>query len=305
MKDEISKILTSLGIHRKVLLGKGGEGEVYEVDDERVLKIYGNTNRNYLQALKKFQEELFLNKFSFQTPQILEIKQINNKLVTFEKKLTGVNGEKLFERVSDTERKTLLINFLNGLDEISKLQLKRKDYGQIIKNKKSITTKRWDDYLIKKLEQRLKKTEEYLKKDVKSLDDKVGIFKKVLSKEFKKCPKKLVHHDYYLNNVLMTSDLKLSAVLDFSPHTVVGDWRMDVCGAVTFLGINSEARKYISFMKNLAQLKYGREILKVIDTYLVYYSVYYASTYEFDKKSYYWCVNNLNNENLWKTIVND
>lgn len=102
----------------------------------------------------------------------------------------------------------------------------------------------------------------------------------------------------------MTKDLRLSSVLDFSPHTVVGDWRMDVAGAVTFLGISSSAKQYIPYMRALAKSKYGPGILSIIDLYLLYYSIYYSDTYKFDKISYDWCVQNLNNEELWNTVRN-
>lgn len=302
MTDINLKILRSLGAKKKVLIGKGGEGDVYELDEKRVVKIYGKADESYIKSLKSFQSKLAQHDFSFQTPQIFEIRTVEKKLVTIEKKLSGVNGEELFVKINDADRKVLLSNFFEGVDEIAGVQLNDYNFGQIITRIDSVTSINWPDYLIEKLEQRLRRSKTQLKSDVTNLKEKIELLKKVVRTELAVVPKNLVHHDYYLNNVLVTKDLKLSAVLDFSTHTVVGDWRMDVAGAVTFLGINNKAKNYIPYMNSLAKKKYGNGILKVINLYLLYYSIYYSDTYKFDMVSYNWCVNNLNNKNLWISV---
>jgi aminoglycoside phosphotransferase (APT) family kinase protein len=45
----------------------------------------------------------------------------------------------------------------------------------------------------------------------------------------------LVHGDYYPANVLTGADGGIAAVIDFSPLTVVGDWRADLVSAVCFM----------------------------------------------------------------------
>lgn len=301
-KKIIKKILNSLGVADPILLGKGGEGEVYELDNKTVVKIYGDADFDYLESLKTFQSKLLKYNFSFDVPEIFEIRQLDNRIFTVEKKLNGICGDKLFENLDDSGRKQLLSNFLDGVDEIARVELNDLDYGQIINGKDRIAEDKWSVYLVKKMYQRLSKSKEQLIKDVSDLDNKVKLLESVFTKELISCPKNLVHHDYYLNNVLMTKDLKLSSVLDFSPHTVVGDWRMDVAGAVTFLGINNVAKEYIPYMRALVENKYGVDILKIIDLYLLYYSIYYSDTYEFDSVSYDWCVENLNNERLWRVV---
>lgn len=301
-KNIVKKILGSYGVTNIVLLGKGGEGEVYELDFERVIKIYGNTSFKYLVSLKNFQSKLLEYNFSFDVPQIFEIRQDGGIVFTLEKRLSGVNGEKLFEKLDDTDKKKLLSNFFDGIAQIAQVELSDLSYGQILDSKDKIMTDNWSEYLVRKMYQRLNKSKEQLKKDVPDLDAKVKLLENTFIKELGECPKSLVHHDYYLNNVLMTKDLKLSSVLDFSPHTVVGDWKMDVAGAVYFLGINNLAKKYISYMEELAKKRYGSNILKIIDLYLLYYSIYYSDTHKFDKVSYDWCLGNLNNKEKWDLI---
>jgi hypothetical protein len=185
---------------------------------------------------------------------------------------------------------------------MEKVRFEEQYYGQILKTKNRITSKKLSGYLIKKLEQKFNKSKKRLNQDVVDLAEKFNILVKIIRQKLAKCPKSLVHHDYYLNNVLMTPDFKLSAVLDFSEHTIIGDWKMDVAGAVTFLGINSEAKKYIPYMRKLAASKYGSGITKILDLCLIYYSIYYSNIYRYDMVSYNWAVENLNNEKLWERI---
>lgn len=301
--DKTTKdILSIFGIKKPRLLGKGGEGEVYDYGDNKVLKIYGKVDEIYLKSLKEFQNLLTKFKFSFLVPKIYEIKQINKRFVTTEKRLEGINGETLFINSDDNNRKLILANFLNGADEIGNVSLDSYDYGQVINSKERITSNSWNDYLLKKLNERLVISQDLLLKDVDGFKSKIDSLKGNINEKLKIKSKKLVHHDYYLNNVLMDDGFELSSVLDFSPHTVVGDSRMDIAGAVTFLGINKEAKKYIPYMYTLAINKYGNDISSVINLYLLYYSIYFSDTYMFDQNTYNWCIENLNNEKLWKSI---
>ena len=51
-------------------------------------------------------------------------------------------------------------------------------------------------------------------------------------------PKALVHGDYFPGNLLMSERLEVSAVIDFSVFTLVGDPLLDAACAVVFLEMN-------------------------------------------------------------------
>lgn len=295
-------ILSRLGVSPKKLLGKGGEGEVYEMDTKSVVKIHGGSSREYLESLQKFQESLQKHKFSFETSQIIKISKIEGKWVTLEKRLRGISGEKVFERLKEADRKKLLVNLLKASEEISLVNFPTSDYGEILYSPNRINSNDWPDFLIKKLGEKSRNTRKALSRDVSDFEQKYKTLEQALTK-LSNIPKKLVHADYYLNNVLVDENLKISAVLDFSKHAVVGDWRMDIAGAVCFLGVDVHARNYIKFMRSLVSIKYGEEMLSLVDLYTLYYSIYYSDVYGFDPNSYTWCIGNLNNETLWRDMV--
>ena len=61
-------VLAHLGIPSARLIGKGGEGIVYEFHDDRVVKIYRQGSESELKRLAAFQEWLARQGFPFPYP---------------------------------------------------------------------------------------------------------------------------------------------------------------------------------------------------------------------------------------------
>jgi aminoglycoside phosphotransferase (APT) family kinase protein len=111
--------------------------------------------------------------------------------------------------------------------------------------------------------------------------------------------KTLVHGDYFYGNLLV-KDLKISAVFDFGPLTVVGDYRMDVSGAVIFCETNPQFdSQFVEYLYRQEETIYGREIIKFIEYYRIYYSFYHMASADSGGSLYRWCIDNLNNEKIW------
>jgi hypothetical protein len=73
LKHKVDIVLRELKITYPVLLGKGGEGWVYEYDND-ALKIYPrNTDKQYLINTQAFQSYLVKQHFTFDIPQIYKI----------------------------------------------------------------------------------------------------------------------------------------------------------------------------------------------------------------------------------------
>src|SRR5262245_9943305 len=114
LRDFDSRIMTALahlGIPGARLLGKGGEGNVYELGDDRVAKIYRQGNEGELQRLVTFQEWLARQGFPFRTPQLLEIGRVEETLFTIEPRLPGATLAGRFSALSDDQQRMALANY--------------------------------------------------------------------------------------------------------------------------------------------------------------------------------------------------
>lgn len=296
-KDEkkVSVVLTKLHIDAPILLGKGGEGWVYEYGAD-VLKVYPrNPDIQYLKNVQEFQSTLAKHVFSFDIPKILEVGEAGGVLYTVEKRLHGVSMAKKIIGISTKDRQKLYRSYYDAIREVGTVTFSDLPYGQIIKTSESITSDSWTDFLVRMLDQKVKKTADTMRTSVSSFDEKVALFKSRIQKHLVRDQKNLVHCDYFINNVLVNDDLKVSAVLDFSVHASVGDPRLDIAGVLTWNEIDPNVKQEdYSFLYDVAKSDYGDEILLYADLYLLFSSFYFA-----DMADPSFSIGNLNNEKLW------
>ena len=127
--------------------------------------------------------------------------------------------------------------------------------------------------------------------NIDEIKDKFFIDLKALSSQ----PEKhFVHGDYYFSNVLVNDQLEVSSVLDVSPHSHMGDFRMDVAGSLIFAELHpSFTLSEGKYLENLAKEKYGENIMNSVDLYRIYYSLLFSDCKLFDPSTYNWGIRNL------------
>lgn len=296
----IEQILQKLNIKEKIVLGEGGEGTVFAFDENRVVKIYKGGNPGYLQSISAFQRTLAEFALPFEVPLVYEIGKVGGTYYTIEKRLHGVTLDKLFGGLAEETKPLILKRYFEGLKAIHSVKLPWLPYGQILASDDQVTGDCWQEYLRLKMVDKIGRSREWLARDVTNFEQKVERYYEIIETELGCEEKTLVHGDYFHGNVLV-QNLAISAVLDFSPHTVVGDYRMDVCGAITFLELDPTfTPTYLNYLYTLAGQAYGRDIGKFIGYYRLYYSFLFADSFLFDKQLYEWCLNNLNEESYWQ-----
>jgi hypothetical protein len=279
-----------------VLLGKGGEGWVYEYGND-ALKVYPhNSDVQYLKNIQAFQGVLAKQHFTFDTPQIYEVGNVDGILYTVEKRLQGVQMDKKIVGMSTTDRQQLYRSYYDAIRQVNTVTFPDLSYGQIIKTSESITSDSWTDFLVQILDKKVAITHKKMQKIVPDYDKKVELFKLLIQKYLVSAQKNLVHCDYFLNNVLVNDDLAISAVLDFSVHAAVGDPKLDIAGVLTW---NEEDPKvqpqdYI-FLYDIAKKDYGDNITTYADLYMLFSSFYFT-----DMEDPSFSIKNLNNETMWR-----
>lgn len=295
IQQNVDTVLHKLGLKNPVLLGKGGEGWVYEYGKD-ALKIYPrNADIEYLRNTQKFQTELAKNQFTFATPQIYDIGEVGGVSYTVEKRLGGIQMDKKVICMKTADRQKLYQSYYQAIRQVNEVTFPNLPYGQIISTQNSITADRWVDFLGQVFEQKIAKTQERMRSSVTDFDLKVDVFKHLIRQHLQSDQKQLVHCDYFLNNVLVDDELKVSAVLDFSVHAAVGDPKLDIAGVLTWNEIdpNIKPEDYM-FLYEQARQDYGKDIDTYADLYLLFSSFYFG---DMDDPSF--SIKQLNNEKLW------
>ncbi len=295
----VQKVLKEFNLQQPILLGKGGEGWVFELDQHRVLKIYNPVNLDYLKSRLAFEKLLSEHQLPYDLPEIYEIGSVDETHYSIDKKLKGVTLDKVFSTLQKDDQYKVLKNYFQSLKALHAIQFQHLPFGQVIECADYTTSDSWQDFLIAKMNDKINYGKAWMSKDVDHFDQKVEHFYEIIRNNLHYENKTLVHGDYYYGNV-MGEGTNISAVFDFSPLTVIGDFRMDIAGAIQFCELSEMfTSEHIDYLKSLAEEEYGKEIGQYIDYYTLYYSFYFSNSWEFDEKLYGWCIKNLNNKDYW------
>lgn len=297
--DHLTKdILQSLSVKNPELLGKGDQGWVFRYKAGTVVKIYRKAKKEYLESLSNLEKRIAEYKLPFEVTEIYEINNKDDVYFTFEKELSGKSLGKIFPILSERYKEKTATEFIDAIKYLSSVTFEDRDFGQILITGEQMSALSWSEFLDKKLSQRISLVNGQLEKDVFKLDGKIELLRQVF-KELVFDQKKLVHGDYFYNNVLFDEKNNLSAVLDFSNSTVVGDYRMDIACAIMYFDIDE---KWKNFITELAVKNYGEGILPIIKFYTAYQAFFQAESCLYNSGLYKWCLSQLNSEDLWNFI---
>src|SRR3989344_3208587 len=296
-------ILRKLEINDDELLGKGVESDVYAYGKNPVVRILKQGDLNYLESLRKLQILISKSNLSVKPPLITKIEEINGTFYIFEERFSGKNLSKIFDKFSDNQKEKIMLSYFDLLGDVIKVNVKEFDFGQIGLTKDKISSNRWSDFVCKKVKQKTDQVISQLGKDVEDFRGRLDLFNNLATTKLRGVDKKLVHGDYFYDNIMVNERAEITGILDFSGWTtVVGDFRLDICGSIIFL---EHSQLFIEFQKLLterAKDRYGNGIEYYIDFYRLYYSLFLSDSFLYLKPLYDWCVKNLNNGELWKRV---
>ena len=175
---KFQSVLNHFNISQDQLIGNGGEGYVFSLDHEKVIKIYKNSSQSYLEKLQKFQQKISEANLPYQTPLIEKIGIINNIHYTIEVRLEGENLESAFSKLSSKRQEIALTNYINALKPLKGIDVNNCRFGQVLELDNSLQADNWKEFLLNKLDQKTKFTKERLSKDVVNFDLKLKTLKK-------------------------------------------------------------------------------------------------------------------------------
>lgn len=288
------------------LLGQGMEGLVYEVDDERVAKVWSGGSRAHLVRLQEFYDALAAGPLGFVTPRIHEVRVVEGRCLTIERRLTGTNaGDRVADgRTTTDEARAVVVDVLVDLaargpvpggrvlsvmDESSSLYDAAEDFP---------------DALAALAERRVARFTRVLDPVVVDLDRKLAALRERLP-EIDSGRRSVVHGDLFPGNVLLDDAGALSAVLDWGFLTTEGDPVFDASVAAAVFDMYGETARETELglcAEMEESLGCTREALLV---YRAAYSLITANAYDADGADghFAWCVAALNRPDVVRALL--
>ncbi len=295
--DAITKdILNSLHIQKPVLLGQGSESQVYSYTEDAVVRIYKSAvSIEYLNELDTIYPLLSSHNLPFDIPRLYEIRQKDGIVFQIEKRLMGKSPVLVYEQLDERQRQRLLLNFLEAVDSFKDITIDTRNYGRLITDAKDVAQyTSWLQFIQEKAPLKLHETRAVLQEDGVDVDYVLEKFDQDVQTLPRYPKKNFVHGDYFFGNVLINDKLEISAVLDVSWWSAVGDHSMDIAGAVMFLElydfVSSQDRAYIT---SQAVGMYEEGILTYMRIYEIYYSLLLSDCKTLDPSAYVWSLKNL------------
>ncbi|WNB90966.1 aminoglycoside phosphotransferase family protein [Bacillus sp. NEB1478] len=294
-------------ISQSDFLGAGMEAEVYACDSDKVLKLYNHLSDVHKQkVLKSFYQSIERNGLSYELPNIYEINEEKGSLITFEKRIKGTPLQSQLPQMNSAKLEEIMSIYLNANIEMKSITLKKDLEGYCLFDHFGIPQSKinnWFDLLKEMVVKKQIGLESHFNKDVVNYEGKLKSILQILSAGYKG-EYSIIHGDFYPGNLLMDKD-RVSGLIDFGIMTMYGDYLFDVAiGWVCFdmydvLNANIRER-YLNMILNTL----GENVKSRLYLYVLVYSMITANFYAEDCSDghYQWCVDNLNNEEFWKTI---
>jgi putative membrane protein len=277
------------------LLGRGGESEVYALDESRVLRVYKpDASADYIARRAHFYAALREQAPPFDLPDVLESGVTEGRPYTVERRMRGRDFAAVLPSLRGPERERALASYLRTAGRIGTLRFPQHPFGELLTPGPALQRDTWPAFLWDRLQQTFARTRAHLLRDVPQIDAVAAHVRAELDALDGFAEKSLVHGDYFPGNCYIDETLDVYGVGDFGYTTIVGDGRMDLAGAVAYLEVVDGYRpEDTPFCMRLLGEWHGEGIERWIALYRLYYAFYFSECIEVDPRTYAWCVRNL------------
>jgi hypothetical protein len=220
-------VLIQMGASGAPRIGAGSEAQVYALPGNRVARIMragarladAETRAGLLREIAGSAATL-----SFRTPAVRSVSLIGDRVVTVEERLPGEPVSELLGRLTGTERRQLLADYLNTALRIRQAKVARPYFGPLIGDR-ALRVGSWSEFARARLAQNLRRCPAEFRE---------AVYREMGSMWVEPTTSALVHLDYFPPNVLAEGD-GVTAVLDFGPSAIIGNPDMEAWSAVAYL----------------------------------------------------------------------
>jgi aminoglycoside phosphotransferase (APT) family kinase protein len=227
--------------------------------------------------LRNLQELLatIAGRLPFATPRIEAFGVAGDYAI--ERRLAGRPMPDVFRDLARAERAVAFRNYVAAIETLRTVTFPDRPFGQLIAAP-AVTADDWHGYLRLSLAGFAARNRVTLAGQFGELAALVDKAARLLDGIDPHPPKALVHGDYFPGNVLLDQGLEVSAVIDFSVLTVVGDPLLDAVSALVFLEMNEPfSQADCALVRVLARDRFGKAFSEAEPFYRAYFAFSLAS----------------------------
>lgn len=276
-----AQLLASLGADGD-RLGSGGEATVYARDAHEVVRIFGDDpgpeGAELVGIYRRWaagRDRPDIAGRSFALPTVVDDGFTHGLHWQILERIPGTEVGTLLTRIPPRRRGALLTAYLRTSTEVAAVDTSP-TFGTLLGGRRFGS---WAECLRDRLTVPSPQLRAHLAATVAGFDDVVARFDADLDRLYAG-PARLVHVDYFPGNVMAIdsdSGYRVSGVLDFASHSLFGDPLLDVVGAVLMADmltdVTEEEKQHLAVE---AVSLVGNRLAEVMETYRVFYALYYA-----------------------------
>lgn len=306
------KLLQQLNLPDLEYLGQGMQCLVFADGPHLAVKIYETTiGMGNFQRLMDFYHSLVSDQISFQLPEIIDVKEIQGKIIVTEKRLHGACPTR--ERLSQMpvpSLETYFTHYVNVLFDIQKITtgfLKPAEpldkSGDFYRYEKY---ENWRNLLLTNLQHKLNQSGTRYQPFItgyEKLTDQIR--KKIQTVNLKEY--RLIHGDYFPANTMMNEKFDITAVLDFGTFTILGDPLYDIALGWIFADMYHNVNHFPikDFVEKLIRERITEDDWQRMKLYILIYSILSADMYgsaDVNDGHFRWAMHNLNDNTLREVL---
>lgn len=283
-------VLQRFGVTADDRLGGGGEADVFALDDQRVLRVYKRPAGGFAARLSLFYDWLAGIQLPFAVPSVLDWGEHDGRSWSIDRRLPGTSMFALLPSLSEDDRAVAINAYVRATHHLAAVRPAIDGFGDLLAED-PLRTASWPEFLISRLAPAAARATADLAGDGVAVGPVLAAVEDGLTLVAGVTAPSLVHGDWYPGNVMMTDDLTVSGVIDFSSITFAGDPLMDLAGAVVFADAAAWPRPEQIALALAAARSLGDERLDdLIAFYRRWYALYFAQYRGDDERLYQWCV---------------
>jgi len=249
---------------------------VYALDADCILRLprSGRFPPGELRRQKKLLAAID-GRFPFRTPRIEAFSKSGEYVI--ERRLAGRPMPEVVRGLAREERAVAFRNYLAAIEPLGTITFPDRLYGQLIAEP-ALRASDWHDYLRRSLDSFATRNAPTIAAEFGDVAALVAKTLRLLGGVDPHPPKALVHGDYFPGNVLLDERLRVSAVIDFSAFTLVGDPILDAACAVAFVEMSEPFTEADSaLVRSLAIERFGTSLADAEPFYRAYFAFFLVS----------------------------
>lgn len=220
-------------------LGEGGEAEVFALDAERVVRRWRQDHPSIDRRLELVLEiHRGAGELDVELPDVLDHGVDDDGRRWFlERRLPGRSMKDALHDVTGAARTGLIESYLETAASLRRIRLERPWYGELLTDE-PLREQTWRGYLRHALERQAATVDDATRAEI-DLDSTAATIRSEVE-EIPEPEPSIVHFDYFPGNVLC-DDRRITAVIDWSVLSIVGDPDLDLALAVAYFGVTAAA----------------------------------------------------------------